>query len=358
MQHLNKNKNNQHYLITISDLTKTHHFRISKRLKAIVIGTSTLITFALIVSNIIVFNQKDTIVTTKDLASTLEDHVVNISEKNSNLSHVLKQHSRTLTEISEQIANIERISGVSANLNSSITERLLEISNYYAEKESDFNDLDNRVIQIESTMQMASDGSNDTESMTARVELLSVNVNQEKILHDNIPNGYPTRNLGVTSAYGSRTHPTTQQKSFHHGVDLRATTGTNVYATADGIVRQATYNNLSGKRIWLTHNFGFETRYTHLSSMSVEPGDIVQKGDLIGLSGNSGRSSGPHLHYEVRYLEKPLNPHHFVTWEFGSNEIFNNVRGIQWDSLISLINKQISRPTLQLSQVEPKSLAQ
>ncbi|MFT5260413.1 MAG: murein DD-endopeptidase MepM/ murein hydrolase activator NlpD [Saprospiraceae bacterium] len=352
MQPLNKKKNNQHYLITISDLTRTHHFRISKRLKAFVISTSALITFALIVTNIIVFNQKDTIVSTKDLASALEDHVVNMSEKNSNLSNVLQQHNQTLTEISEQITNIERISGVSTNINSSITERLLEISNYYSEKESDFADLDHRVIQIESTMGIATAGNNDTDSMSNRIELLSINVNQEKILHDNIPNGYPTRNLGITSKYGTRVHPTTNQKSFHNGLDLRAKTGTNIYATADGIVKQATYNNLSGKRISLTHNFGFGTRYAHLSSMAVKPGDVVQKGDLIGLSGNSGRSSGPHLHYEVRYLEKPLDPKHFVTWEFGSNEIFTNVRGIQWDSLISLINKQISRPTLQLSQVE------
>ncbi len=354
MQVHNKNKNNQHYLITISDLTKTHHFRISKRLKAIVIGTSAFVTIALIISNIIVFNQKDKIVSTQDLASALEDHVVNISEKNSNLSYVLKQHSRTLTEISEQISNIERISGVSTNLNSSITERLLEISNYYSEKESDFNDLDDRVIQIESTMGVKNLGNKDTESMTARVELLTINVNQEKILHDNIPNGYPTRNLGVTSKFGNRTHPTTNQKSFHNGLDLRAKTGTNVYATADGIINQATYNNLSGNRIVVTHNFGFETRYAHLSTIKVEPGDVVQKGDLIGLSGNSGRTNGPHLHYEVRYLGKALNPTYFVTWEFGSNEIFSNVRGIQWDSLISLINKQISRPTLQLSQMEQR----
>ncbi len=353
MSKLRENKNNQHYLITISDLTRTRHFRISKRFKSFIIAASALLALALITSNIIVFNQQDTILSAKDLNTSLEDHVVDISEKNSNLSEVLQRHSKTLTNISEQIANIEQISGVNSNINSSITERLMEISNYYNAKEDDFNALDDRVVQIESTMGMAaSKSSTESEAIAKRIELLTINVNQEKILHDNIPNGYPIRNLGITSKFGKRRHPITKQKSFHNGLDLRAKLNTNVYATADGIVRDASRDKFSGKRLMIAHNFGFETRYAHLDKMTVERGDIVQKGDLIGLSGNSGRSSGPHLHYEVRYLGRSLDPEHFVKWEFGSNDIFTNVREIKWDSLISLINKQITRPTLQLSQLE------
>ena len=131
---------------------------------------------------------------------------------------------------------------------------------------------------------------------------------------------------------------------------MKAAKGTEIYATADGIIKDAGYSKLSGNRIVLSHNLGFQTRYAHLSDIKIKTGDVVQKGDLIGLSGNTGRSDGPHLHYEIRYLDKPHNPIDFINWEFGNQEIFTNVRGIQWQSLISLINKQLSRPTLQLSQ--------
>lgn len=349
---LDHSNNNQHYLITISDQTKTHYFKLPKWLTGFTFITSAFIICALIATGVIAFKQKGTIVSSNDLASALENDLIQVTEKNSNLSSVLEKHSQTLGEVSKQIANIERISGVSTSLNSSITERLLEISNYYSAKESDFNRLDDRMVQIESTIGIANDGDKDIESMSERLDLLSINVNQEKILYENIPTGYPTRNLIMTSAYGNRLHPVTRQKGFHSGIDLRAKIGTHIYATADGIVQQVAYNKLSGQHIWLTHNFGFETRYAHLSESKVEPGEIVQKGDLIGLSGNSGRSSGPHLHYEVRYLAKHLNPKHFMSWELGSNAILTQIRGIRWDSLISLINKQISKPILQLSQAE------
>ncbi|MGR3985288.1 MAG: M23 family metallopeptidase [Gammaproteobacteria bacterium] len=194
--------------------------------------------------------------------------------------------------------------------------------------------------------------------LVARVDMAKLSANQEKILHRSIPNGFPTSIYTITSEYGMRRHPVTGRKSFHKGVDLRTNGKVNVYATADGIVRRAEKTRLSGLLVVVQHNFGFESYYAHLSDINVHPGEIIQRGELIGISGNSGRhSNGPHLHYEVRYLGKPINPFEFLHWELGSHKIFAKVKGVQWPSLINLVHKQIMRQTLRLSQQDPVSPA-
>ena len=344
---------NKYYLITVTDMVHTRHFKIPKYLKTIVLSTVAIISVALLISNMVLYSQSNLLDFRNERANTLEDKVVDVSQRNADLNDILESHARELNEISEALTKVEENTGVSGEMASSISERLLNISNYYAKRESSYNQLGERVEEIEQTMGLETDKAGD--SLSSRIELASLNANQEKILHDNIPNGFPIRNLGITSGFGTRIHPITKQKKFHSGIDLRAKKPTNVYATADGVIKEAKYNKLSGKHIIVQHNYGFETRYAHLSKLSVNVGDIVQKGDLIGKSGNTGRSSAPHLHYEVRYIDKALNPKDFLAWKFGSHEIFSKVRGVKWHSLVNLINKQIKRPTLQLSQQAPAS---
>ncbi len=352
-----KNQNDKYFLITVSDKSGTRHFKIPKLVKKLIIGATATLSFALITSNLIVFNQKDELIQTKSLASSLEDAFVRLTSKNSTLNQTLKLSGTERELMSVVLAQMEQISGVNAELESTILDRLTAISNHFVSKELDFVELDDRVILLEESIGLDGDESGESIALEDRITLASLSISQQRILHDSIPNGYPTRNIGITSKFGKRKHPTTKQASFHNGIDLKAAKGTNLYATADGVVKQSAPNKLSGKLIVIAHNFGFESRYAHLSELKVKVGDVVQKGDLIGFTGNTGRSDGPHLHYEVRHLSKALDPIDFLTWEFGNQEIFTKVRGIQWQSLISLINKQISRPTLQLSQVALKSRA-
>ena len=123
-----------------------------------------------------------------------------------------------------------------------------------------------------------------------------------------IPSQMPLQGAVLTSDYGMRTHPVLKRRARHHGVDLAAPTGTPVYATADGLVGQAERFSTYGLYIRLDHGANLETRYAHLSKLAVAEGETVRKGDIIGYVGSTGRSTGPHLHYEVRIDGVAVNP--------------------------------------------------
>jgi len=106
---------------------------------------------------------------------------------------------------------------------------------------------------------------------------------------------------------------------MHAGTDFAAPQGTPIYATADGVVTHADWLSGYGRLIKIKHDFGIETRYAHLSQIRVTPGQRVSRGERIGDMGNSGRSTGSHLHYEVRVGDEPVNPMIFIK---AANNVF------------------------------------
>jgi murein DD-endopeptidase MepM/ murein hydrolase activator NlpD len=127
----------------------------------------------------------------------------------------------------------------------------------------------------------------------------------------NVPLGAPVPGV-LTSKFGKRIDPINGKPAYHRGVDIRGRMGTDVKATAAGTVVIQNYNKSSGRYLVLDHGNGFRTRYAHLKKSLVQKGDIVQRGQVIGLVGNSGRSTGPHVHYEIRYQDKIVNPTRFL----------------------------------------------
>ncbi|MEP3422424.1 MAG: M23 family metallopeptidase [Erythrobacter sp.] len=123
-----------------------------------------------------------------------------------------------------------------------------------------------------------------------------------------VPSRMPLEGARLSSGYGMRNHPVLRQRRRHNGVDLAAPTGTPVYATADGLVGRADWFSSYGLYISIDHGAELETRYAHLSRLAVAAGERVKKGDLIGYVGSTGRSTGPHLHYEVRVDGVAVNP--------------------------------------------------
>ena len=112
----------------------------------------------------------------------------------------------------------------------------------------------------------------------------------------------------VTSGFGTRSDPLTHGPGIHQGVDIAAAPGQPVHAAADGIVILAANQGGYGEAVYLAHGFGITTRYGHLSEITVRAGQRVHRGDVVGRVGSTGRSTGYHLHYEVRLDDNPVNP--------------------------------------------------
>jgi murein DD-endopeptidase MepM/ murein hydrolase activator NlpD len=122
-----------------------------------------------------------------------------------------------------------------------------------------------------------------------------------------LPTIAPVKGLS-TSGYGTRKDPITGKPAFHPGLDISAAPSAPVYASADGIVTLARRNGGLGNAVYIAHGFGINTRYGHLSRIAAKEGDHVKRGDVVGYVGSTGRSTGYHLHYEVRVDGKPTNP--------------------------------------------------
>lgn len=150
---------------------------------------------------------------------------------------------------------------------------------------------------------------------TERIDLALAHIDYMQGKERGLPLGYPITNVPVSSSYGYRNDPFLNKRSFHGGIDFAARTGTKVYSTADGIVSYARHNGGYGNMVEIDHGNGYVTRYAHLSRIKVKKGMKVDKSTLIGLVGNTGRSTGAHLHYEVRKKGRPLNPRNFLYTE-------------------------------------------
>jgi murein DD-endopeptidase MepM/ murein hydrolase activator NlpD len=137
-------------------------------------------------------------------------------------------------------------------------------------------------------------------------------LDEQNVILAHTPTIWPTVAEQVTSRFGFRRSPFTGIPSFHEGVDLASKTGMPVKAAADGIVVFAGVRSGYGFLVTIDHGFGYITRYAHNSKLLVHSGDIVKKGDTICLSGSTGRSAGPHLHFEVLYNGSPLNATKFL----------------------------------------------
>ena len=123
-----------------------------------------------------------------------------------------------------------------------------------------------------------------------------------------IPSRVPVDGVRLTSDFGMRWHPVLGGHRMHKGIDLSSPIGTPVHATADGVIGRADWYSSYGLYVAIEHGSSIETRYGHLSRLNVAAGQFVHKGDIVGYVGTTGRSTGPHLHYEVRVEGEAVNP--------------------------------------------------
>ncbi|MEP7729018.1 peptidoglycan DD-metalloendopeptidase family protein [Marinomonas primoryensis] len=227
--------------------------------------------------------------------------------------------------------------------------------------------LEQDLSEREERMQLVSDRLGDLESLLgmdnndgkleSRLDTATINSSIRVAMLTQIPSGPPVKNARTSSGYGKRIHPVTGVMKYHRGQDFAVNTGTPIYAPADGAIEAIRPSNKgSGNFLRILHSYGFSSSYSHLSKFAVKKGDFIKKGDLIAYSGNSGLTSGPHLHYEVRFIGRPLNPKPFLDWNVDKfDTIFKNVRGIRWESLVDKIELRVSHQ-LQLSSQKAAQL--
>ena len=168
-------------------------------------------------------------------------------------------------------------------------------------------------------------------------EVFEITKEKQKMLKA-IPSIQPINNRDLTriaSGFGMRMHPIYKILKMHQGMDFTAPVGTEIYATGDGTVEKVGWTGGYGKTILINHGYGYKTRYAHCSKVKCKKGQKVKRGDHIGYVGNTGQSTGPHLHYEVFKNKRQINPVNFF---------FNDLSPEEYDKVIEIS----SRPTQSL----------
>ncbi len=274
--------------ITVEDAKGVKEFTFHKRVKHFAFYSAASVIILLILSLYFVFHL------TKELGN-IEAKKSLLEAQNSLLEHTIQNKERELTLLDERLESIEELIGMDVDESAPISERV------------------------------------DVAQLTSK---------ERAFIFDIIPNGSPIEYHGITSKFGYRTHPTLGKREHHKGSDMKAKLFTEIYATANGVVEYAGYHRASGYGllIIIDNSYGFKTYFAHLGKINVKNGQVIQKGDLIGLTGNSGMSNGPHLHYEVRFMQQALNPYWFVKWTMSNyEEIFAKEKHVPWKPLLELV---------------------
>ena len=187
-----------------------------------------------------------------------------------------------------------------------------------AENVEEIKNAFNQITQLKSKIRLQSESYEDlNQSLEETEEMLASRPAIQPIDNRQLTRFHPL--------FGMRLHPVFGDWRSHNGLDLTAETGTPVYATGDGIVTTAEHRGGYGKAVFINHGYGFETRYAHLSKFKVSEGQKVKRGTVIGLVGNTGTSTGPHLHYEVLFQDKFINPIDFM---------YRNLRQVSFNEII------------------------
>ena len=165
------------------------------------------------------------------------------------------------------------------------------------------------VLQISADLQKVTQLLEDREQKLVVLESLLMNRDLKK---ESLPSGRPVKRGWMSSTYGQRTDPFTGKKTWHRGVDFAGKTGNDVIAVAAGVVTRSEMTSGYGNVVEIRHADGYTTRYGHNHENMVEVGQVVEKGEVIALLGSTGRSSGPHVHFEVHQNGRSVNPRKFI----------------------------------------------
>ncbi|MGR6833279.1 M23 family metallopeptidase [Aliivibrio wodanis] len=236
-----------------------------------------------------------------------------------------------------------------------------ELTQQLEAKENEFIVISQRVEDVESVLGLQDISEEDTllseKTLEQRLDVATIDSAVRATMFRLIPNDTPIDFIRNSSSFGKRTNPISGKRQRHLGQDLTCKRGTEIYAPADGVVELARPSKKGyGNLLKVQHSFGFMTMYAHLQKFKVRSGQFVKKGDLIATCGNTGNSTGPHLHYEVRFLGRVLNPQSFIDWTPESFEsLFEKERSVKWTPLVEIMNNMVK---LQLKLTQKPTVEQ
>ncbi len=289
-------------MITISDVKGSKQYTLHQLIRRLVLWVIVAVVAIIAIGAVLLNILSSKVDNLNHLTSELKDSQQSLTKKNSILEQNIISKAQALESMDEQLVEIEKIIGLEPSISDAF---------------------DNRAeIAKQKSLQ--------------NLKSAKLSVAELSILNRSIPTGSPLKNYKrITDKFDYRIHPILHKRVFHFGLDFAAKVGTPIYSPADGVVAYAKRKGGYGKFLLINHPFGFSTAYGHLNDYAVKEGTYVYKGDLIAYVGNTGRSTGPHLHYEVRYLFKWLNPQPFVNWSQKSYQrVMKEERLVKWKSLL------------------------
>ncbi len=343
------------FTISITDVTGSKHYEFNKIVKIVTIY-SLMVVAVLIPASIFTIAYLNRSINSLEknknfIINDIACKYVFAMEENSNFSKEREAMSKEFMEIDQKIKFIEKFIEIKPSQGLSLVERLSAASLAFERREETFKKIAHKIENIEGMIGLKMSGN---ANIMQRINLVNMAAMQRRMMLNSIPSGSPFYFTEITSKYGVRIHPILKEREFHKGVDIRARMNTPVRALADGVVSFAGFHKKKGgfgKLLVIRHNFAFSTSYGHLNKLHVKTGEFIKKGQIVALTGNSGVSNGPHLHFEIRYIGNSLDPAPFMEWEMNNFEvIFRKVKEVKWQSLINLINQRIE-PTQQSYQL-------
>ena len=299
-------------IISVSTINGTRHFNISTLFKRNAVIGMWILLFGLVITAAVI------------------DYLLRTVE-----------HSRYLrAQLTEQTTELR------AEIDS-LQQSKQQLAQELAVKQDEMLQVVNRVGEIELALGLEQQF---PQNLEGRLDTATVNSAARQAMLQLVPNGSPLDFRRRSSRFGLRQHPIVGKQQHHKGLDLSASRGMPIYAPADGVVEVVRSSKTGfGNLLKIRHAFGFSTLYAHLDGFNVKSGDFVHKGELIANSGNTGLSTAPHLHYEVHFLDRALNPQSFLDWDASNFDlVFEKERSIKWDSLVSMLQTKVSNQ-LQLS---------
>lgn len=325
------------FIITISDIHGSKQYSVHEIIKKVILFA--ILTFVLI--GVVTFfyikylnhkvdalrveteHFKHEVMTLQTTSNALKKENKQLNVLKQQLVALIEENTDKLDSMKSHLREVEEIIGIGPDINASDADRIQQAKEHEEETKK-------KLVE-------------NIQNVVAKEKVTAI---QKALLLNSIPNGKPLNYKRIASPFGYRIHPVTHKRSFHAGLDLPAKYGTPVYAPASGVVVYADKKGAYGNFMLIAHSYGFKTAYGHLSKFAVKSGDYVTKGQKIAYVGSTGRSTGPHLHYEIRYLTKWVDPKPFMFWNLDNiNYITDKIDTVNWASILKQTKKLITLST-------------